>query len=289
MERKRKKYEELTIVDDFMFGKVMRNPKHCKKLLEIILNVKIRKITFIDDQQIADPDYEARGIRIDVYVEDNVNTVYSVEMQIRNTGELPLRSRYYQSVIDVNMLEKGMDYKLLKKSYIIFICTFDLFERGRHIYHFENLCREDPSVRLEDGTEKIFLNTKSPREDMDKELRGLLDYFESLVPQDAYTGELEEAVIAARQHKEWRQEYMKLEMLMRDSRAEGRNEGREEGREEKEIDLVCRKLAKGKGPETIAEELEESLDKIRHICGIAEKYAPDYDIEKILREFLEDA
>ena len=149
MERKRKKYEELTITDDFMFGKIMRDPKHCKKLLEIILDVKIRKITFIDDQQTINPDYRARGIRIDVYVEDVANTVYTVEMQARNTGELPMRSRYYQAVVDINMIEKGLDYDLLKKSYVIFICTFDLFGRGRHIYHFENLCREELSVRLE--------------------------------------------------------------------------------------------------------------------------------------------
>ncbi len=160
MSRNGKKYEELTITDDFMFGKVMRNLKHCKKLLEIILEVKIRKIMFIDDQQAVNPDYRARSIRIDVYVEDDADTVYTVEMQTRNTGELPLRSRYYQSVVDVNLIGKGLDYGQLKKNYVIFICTFDLFGKGRHIYHFENLCREDPAIRLEDGTEKIFLNTK---------------------------------------------------------------------------------------------------------------------------------
>lgn len=288
MERKRKKYEELTIVDDFMFGKVMRNPKHCKKLLEIILDVKIRKIIFIDDQQTADPDYRAKSIRIDVYVEDDASTVYIVEMQIRNTGELPLRSRYYQSVIDINMIEKGLDYKLLKKNYVIFICTFDLFGRGRHIYHFENLCREDSSVRLEDGTEKIFLNTKGT-DDVDEELRGLLDYFESLVPQDTFTRELDEAVIAARLHKEWRQEYMKLEMMMQDSREEGKLEGKAEGKAEEKINLVCRKLAKGKTLEAIAEDLEESVGEVQRICDLAAKYAPDYDIEKILQEFMADA
>lgn len=259
----------------------MRNPKHCKKMLEIILDVKIRKITFIDDQQTVNPDYRARGIRIDVYVEDAANTVYTVEMQARNTGKLPMRSRYYQAVVDINMIEKGLDYELLRKSYLIFICTFDLFGKGRHIYHFENLCREDPAVRLEDGTEIIFLNTKGVLDDVDEELRSLLDYFESLVPQDAFTGKLDEAVTAAKLHKEWRQEYMKLEMLIRDSR--------KEGRAEEKIDLVCRKLAKGKTPEAIAEDLEENLIEVRHICDVAAKYAPDYDIEKILQEFLADA
>ncbi|MCM1056099.1 MAG: Rpn family recombination-promoting nuclease/putative transposase [Firmicutes bacterium] len=244
MKRIRKKYEELTITDDFMFGKVMRDPKHCKKLLEIILNLKIQKIEFIDDQQTVDPDYVARGIRIDVYVEDDTDTVYSVEMQARNTGELQMRSRYYQSAVDINLIKKGTDYERLKKSYVIFICTFDLFGRGRAIYHFENLCRENPTIRLEDGTEKIFLNTKGirdvngPLEDVDEELRCLLDYFESLVPQDAFTGELDEAVAAAKLHKEWRREYMTLERMMMDSRREGKAEGRAEGKAEAVLELL---------------------------------------------------
>lgn len=278
MERKRKKYEELTIIDDFMFGKVMRDPKHCKKLLEIVLGVKIRKITFIDDQQTVNPDYRARGIRIDVYVEDNANTVYTVEMQIRNTGELPMRSRYYQSVVDINMIEKGLDYELLKKSYVIFICPFDLFGKGRHIYHFENLCREDTSVRLEDGTEKIFLNTKGVLDDVDEELCSLLDYFESQVPQDAFTGKLDKAVAAARLHKEWRQEYMKIEMMMRDSRKEGKAEGKAEAILEllEELETVPEKLQEEilsqKDTDTLRTWLKAaaraaSLEEWRSVCG----------------------
>ena len=120
---------------------------------------------------------------------------------------------------------------------------------------------------------------------MDEELRSLLEYFESLISQDAFTEELDKAVAAARLHKEWRQEYMKIEMMMRDSR----KEGRAEGRIEEKIDLVCRKLAKGKTPEVIADDLEEDLSKIQKICDVAAKYAPDYDIEEILWEFLADA
>jgi len=288
MGRTSKKYEELTIIDDFMFGKVMRDPERCKKLLEIILDMKIRKVTFINDQKAVNPDYRAKSIRVDVYLEDDADTVYTVEMQARNTGELPVRSRYYQSIVDINLIEKGLDYELLKKNYVIFICTFDLFGRDRHIYHFENLCREDPTVRLEDGTEKIFLNTKGKLDDVGGELRSLLDYFDNLVPQDAFTVELEEAVAAAREHKKWRQEYMKLELMMMDSRREGRREGKIEGKIEGRIELICRKLARGKIPEKIAEDLEIGLSEVQRICDAAAKYAPDYDTEKILEELLID-
>lgn len=43
---------------------------------------------------------------MDIYVEDEEHTVYNLEMQSENTGNIPKRSRYYQSVIDLNLLEK---------------------------------------------------------------------------------------------------------------------------------------------------------------------------------------
>ena len=36
-----KSYEDLTIVDDFMFYKIMSDENLCKELLEIILDIKI--------------------------------------------------------------------------------------------------------------------------------------------------------------------------------------------------------------------------------------------------------
>ena len=42
--RKQKALEDLTIVDDFMFGAVMSEPKRCKPLLEYILGVEIERI-----------------------------------------------------------------------------------------------------------------------------------------------------------------------------------------------------------------------------------------------------
>ena len=46
-------------------------------------------------------------------------------------------------MIDLNLLERGADYKELKKSYVIFICPFDQFQEGLHKYTFENQCKED--------------------------------------------------------------------------------------------------------------------------------------------------
>ena len=72
-----------------------------------------------------------------------------------------------------------------------------------------------------------------------------------------------------------------------EGRAEGLAEGRAEGESIKLIRQICKKLSKGKTVITIADEVEEDISIIEPICKIAEKFAPDYDIEKIYHAFLE--
>ena len=135
-------------------------------------------------------------------------------MQASDTKELPKRSRYYQSLIDLQLIDKGQTYRKLNRSFIIFICLEDIFGRGRHIYTFENLCKEDSGISMGDETAKIFLNADSEMDDVSKELKAFLDYAAGKTTDDAFVRKLEEAVEEAKQNREWRHEYMTL--LMRD-------------------------------------------------------------------------
>ncbi|WP_244324726.1 Rpn family recombination-promoting nuclease/putative transposase [Sporofaciens musculi] len=174
---------------------------------------------------------ESRGIRLDVYIKDDKNIVYNVEMQASDSRELPKRSRYYQGMVDLQLLEAGdKSYMKLNKTYIIFICTFDLYGKGRHIYTFENICKEDNSLSMGDEATKIFLNSDSDMDDVGKELRAFLDYVKGIkVTNDDFIDRLEEAVKRAKANKKWRRDYMTMEMLERVKFEEGREEGREEG------------------------------------------------------------
>ena len=58
---------------------------------------------------------------MDVYVEDDDNTVYDVEMQASKKWNLGKRFRYYQSAIDVDIVNKGEDFGKLKNSFIILL------------------------------------------------------------------------------------------------------------------------------------------------------------------------
>lgn len=101
------------------------------------------------------------------------------------------RTRYYQGMIDLNLLDKGMDYTQLKQSFVIFVCTFDPFHIGRHVYTFENRCVEDPNLPLNDGTQKIILNTKGIFDDVRPELKRLLNFIDGRQPEDSFTQDLQ--------------------------------------------------------------------------------------------------
>ncbi len=118
----------------------MQNPELCKGLLQRILpDLDIARIEYPQLQKSIEPGMDAHGVRLDVYVKDNDEIIYDIEMQVSDTKELPKRSRYYQGMIDLQLIDKGQRYKKLNRSYIIFICPFDVFGKGRHIYTFENI------------------------------------------------------------------------------------------------------------------------------------------------------
>ncbi len=240
-----KPFEELTLADRFIFYKVMRDKELCKRLLEIILHVEIERIEYPEGEKTIEVKNDAKGIRLDIYVKDEEATIYNVEMQTVHTANLPQRSRYYQNLIDVNLLGRGEDYRTLNRSFVIFICMEDIFRKGRHIYTFENRCREDTDLVLGDGTVKLFLNPCSEMNDVTPELKNFLTYLAERITADEYTRKVEEAVETAKRDPRLRVEYMSYYADQADHRAEleeshakGFEEGREESREEGLLALV---------------------------------------------------
>ena len=273
-----KTYEELELKDDFMFSVIMRDPRYVKPFLETILRIKIAKIEYPEVQKNIDIAAGAKGIRLDVYVEDEKHTVFNLEMQTTTARNLPKRMRYYQGMIDLNILEKGDDYNHLKKSYVIFICTFDPFGLGRHIYTFENRCSEDIALTLNDGTVKIILNTKGTLDDVSPEMKRLLDYVDGKGVSDTFTRDLEEAVQSARQNEKWRLDYMTLQQEYRERFQEGKVEGIKEGK----IEGLREGKIEGK-IETLYEELHMTVAEIAEKLVISEE-----EVQKIV-DALENA
>lgn len=234
-----KTIQQLNLEDDFLFAKVMSDKEVCRKVLEKILGVSIREVSVPATQKTINTLYDGKGIRLDVYLNDNEGTVYNVEMERgkHRKATLPKRSRYYQGNIDLDIISAGEDYKKLKKSFVIFICTFDPFGDRRHLYTFENKCVENPSLTLGDETTKIFLNTKGNMHDVDPEMQEFLSYVENTTDDFASQArsplikEIHKKVTEVKESKEMEVEYMTLLQRDRENIELGREEGREEGRE----------------------------------------------------------
>ena len=216
------RYEDLTLADDFMFGKIMACREDlCKELLELVLGIRIARIRFIEPQKDVQITADGKGVRFDVYVDDDRQTVYDMEMQAVPRNNLPKRSRYYGSMMDLNMIEHGVDYKELRQSFVIFICKFNPFDGKRHFYTFENTCKEEQELPLGDGTAKIFLCTKGQSDDISGELAAFLEYLTDGTADSAFTKRLDAAVCDARRNKEWRMQYMTMEMALKEKLDEG--------------------------------------------------------------------
>ncbi len=239
------RYDELDFTNNYLFCKILSDePALAKELLERILGRKISRLQILEHEKQVDGTVDGRGIRLDLYAEDDRHNAFDAEMQVRVTASISKRTRYYQSMIDQHQLDRGENFKSLRNTYIIFICMGDPFGMGRSIYTFENRCIQDPDLSLQDGTEKIFVNPFGEQENIDSSLRVFLQYLASGVPSDHFTEAIDQAVDRAYEREEWRREYMTLQMHMtelydeawdlgmEEGRAEGRAEGREEGREQ---------------------------------------------------------
>ena len=81
--------------------------------------------------------------------------IFDVESQNRMLKDMSKRPRAYHVIIgydglNVKTLRDSGNYKDLPDAYVIFICTFALFGKGRHIYSFENYCTDDKDISLGD-------------------------------------------------------------------------------------------------------------------------------------------
>ena len=221
-----KPFEELTIADDFMFCKVMEYEPICREFLEMLFGTKIEKITYLSSQNTVTANSGAKSVRLDVLVQDKTGTSYDIEMQVGNEYNIAKRMRYYQAVLDVAFLDKGYSYKALNDSFIIFVCLFDPIGSNRAVYTFENICVEDKSIPLQDGTKKIILNAGAFRTTDNKELQGFLQYVKTGKVTTAYTGRIEQMIQTVKMSEQMRKEYRILPAVIMDAIDEGEARGK---------------------------------------------------------------
>ena len=262
-------YRELPFTNNFMFSNTLyNNYELCKELLELILNVPIDRIEMVDTEKSIKTGYNSRGVRFDVYVKDEANTHYDIDMQVKNEPDLPKRSRYYHRMLDAHQLRKGEPYEKLSESYVIFICNEELhIEKDLPVYYYEYRCRDDSDITLNDGSHVVFVNCCYKGNDISEELRNFFDYIKTGIPtgeKSNFVHRLEQEVEINRLNEEWEAAYMTFEEIVRMEARQAKEEGREEGREEEREALIMT-LLENYEPAKVAEMLKLSINQVQAI------------------------
>ena len=232
---------DIPLENDAMFSTVMQYEDACRGLIETIFEGRrVRRLQYKDmppaSQKNIIFDPANKSIRLDVFFEDG-DTVYDIEMQKVDTGNLPLRARMYSSMMDANMLDKGLEYEALRRSYVIFVCMFDLFERGRTKYTFKSICEEDRDLPLGDGRCIMFLNTKGSVGDQSNDMDAFFDYLNGGVSSigtgkesgSEFVEMVDNYVLDINGDEDWRQGYMKYELNLIEKYKEGEASGEAKG------------------------------------------------------------
>ena len=259
------KWNKLTLRNNFMFRLVMEKQELCKKLIECILGIKIKSISYMEHEKSFEANLKSKGIRLDLFVIDEDGVAYDIEMQMDNSYKefLGRRTRYYISTMDNNALKKGERYSQLRKSYVIFICTFDPFGRGLAKYTFNAICNEDHSLVLDDGVTRVFINTEGDRHRISKELASFIGYISTGEVTDDYTKDLDEEVRALRNDDGRERDYMTYMQTIMEHEDMAYNRGISQANKA----MAIKMLKANKPYEEISEFTELTMSDIRELAA----------------------
>ena len=241
-----KTLQELNLTDDFLFDVATEELENCKAIIELTTGLRLKSLKWKSGQKVIHNLPGKRGVRLDFIAESEDGRIFDVEMQNRNEGNIPKRTRFYQALIDAPILKSGeRGFDKMNPLYIIIICNYDPYGKKKYCYTFDNQCKEVPGLRLGDEVTKLLLSTKGENEEeVSKELVDFLHYVtesnENGLPDecDERLKRLHESIREIKASADMEVEYMKMEERERIIRDEGKQIGIINGKIESVLELL---------------------------------------------------
>ena len=273
------KLDSMTLLDRFLFNETVEDVQTYNDMIEILLDDQVHLISWTETEKELRVSPELRQVRLDVIGMNELGEVYQMEMQQKNTYNLPKRSRYYQAQIDVTLLEPGsVNFNKMNDLTTILVAPFDLFGYGLYRYTFEEQCQEVPGLKLNDGARRIFINTNgNNQEDFSKEFLDFMKYISTPVDEIAEKSESEKIrrihnrvcnvkrseKIGVKLMQQWEEMYYMRKSAMEEGHEEGLLKGLEEGRTEGKLEAYLEMIREGiTSVEMAAEKLNISVAEI---------------------------
>ncbi len=155
--------QQLRLIDDIFFEKVMEDRETCEEVIRIIMESPELSIKEVHPQEPVH-NLQGRSVRLDVLCERTDGSYINVEVQRADNDNHFKRVRYNASCITANVTEPGEKFKNVRDVCIIYISEFDVFKKGKTIYHTRQVVQEtekdENPIYVEDGFSSIYVNTE---------------------------------------------------------------------------------------------------------------------------------
>lgn len=187
-----KPFEELNVLDNFLFNAVTSDVEvgedFCRMLLTVLLQRKIGKLRIITERMLPAAAPGLRGIRMDVEVEEqaedsdgeSIMNIYDMEPHLQKETAVALarRNRFYQAKIDSGLLKSGeRNFSSIPNLYALTITNYDPFGYDYMVYTVQNQCREIPELPYNDGIQFLYFYPDG-KYGGNEEIRALLQYMQ---------------------------------------------------------------------------------------------------------------
>ena len=176
---------QLKVTNDYIFKKIFAkkgNESILKDLLNSILQIKIKSIEVIADANL-ERQLESNKLGIlDLKAKVDEEAIVNIEIQIINRYNMIERTLFYWSGLYYNVLQKGADYKEIKKVIAINILDYNEFDEGPY-HEIARLRREYLYKILTDKIEIHFIQIpkfKKQRKDMKTKLDMWMDFISQI-------------------------------------------------------------------------------------------------------------
>ena len=216
--------QTMNLFDDVFTAVVFKDEGACRHLVrELMQNPTLRLIAVRTQDDI--PQLISKSPRLDIVAEDAEGTLYEIEVQRLEEPAPARRVRFYTSVMDSELLRKGVDYDKLPEVYLFYISKEDIWKKGLMKYEVRQylLCG-DEAILYDNGLHTIYVNAEI---DDGTSLAKLMQYLKTAKAGDTSQGALSEYVNHLKSPEGGREVMGEFEKYFRE---EGRKAGVEEGR-----------------------------------------------------------
>ena len=157
LEEKIEQVKNFRPIDDTFFEVMADDIGVCQEMLRIILEDEKLIVKDVIVQS-SKRNLYGRSVRLDALCILGNGKKCNVEVQRSNKDHHLKRVRFNASVITVRDSQKDKKFEKTIDLIVVYISEFDIFKRGRVIYHVDSVIRETQE-KVDDGLERVFVNT----------------------------------------------------------------------------------------------------------------------------------